>query len=80
MEHFPAAAVLTGDIVSSRRATDADLDDAMQRIASAAADIADDSALTIHQFDRFRGDGWQLFLPSAALALRATLRIVAHLG
>ena len=75
---FTFAAVLTGDIIASRRHEDVEIDIAMQVLAAAAADIATDTKTPVI-FERHRGDGWQVFLPQGNTALRAALRLVARL-
>lgn len=72
------AAVLTGDIRESRAMNEPTLSKVMGMIAEAADDIENDLAFKVH-FDRHRGDGWQVVLPSAQAALRAALRISAAL-
>jgi hypothetical protein len=76
--HHPFAAVLTGDIVKSRGLTDRALSGVMDTLADSVSDIGKD--LGLHAgFARYRGDGWQAFLPEGAPALRAALRLIAAL-
>ena len=74
----PVVAVLTGDIVQSRRHDGAAVDAAMECIGASAvllSDMADGDC----RFTRFRGDGWQIVLRTAKLALRAPLLVIADL-
>ncbi|WP_136443537.1 MarR family transcriptional regulator [Pacificoceanicola onchidii] len=75
------AAVLTGDLVSSRKQDSAMVDRAMTVLHGAVAEFAEDYALPpdAFVFDRYRGDGWQVFLPEGDMALRAALRLIATL-
>ena len=60
----PVVAVLTGDIVQSRRHDGAAVDAAMECIGASAvllSDMADGDC----RFTRFRGDGWQIVLRTA---------------
>lgn len=68
------SAVLTGDFITSTRFDAAALDRAMGLIETI-------SKTTDHQagFLRFRGDGWQIHLPTGGKALYALLRIEAGL-
>lgn len=75
--HHPFAAVLTGDLVGSRD-TPAQLDTAISALGATARDISDDCQIPVY-FDRYRGDGWQMFLPSGQAGLRAALRVIAAL-
>lgn len=66
----PVRSVLTGDLIASTRDPDA-AESAIRALMSAA-----EPAL---RFTRFRGDGWQVLLPSAGDALRAALHLSASL-
>ena len=79
MNNPHASAVLTGDFISSRKASSKALDAAMATLAQVTADLQSDTH-TRAVFDRHRGDGWQIYLSEAAPALRAALRIVAALA
>jgi hypothetical protein len=71
-------AVLTGDLVNSRNADRQKVDATMARLADAALTIgswANYPAL----FTRFRGDGWQMLVGDASLALWAAVHILATL-
>lgn len=74
---FSFAAVLTGDFIGSRRDAGA-LTHAMQVLETVVQDLPDDPHVT-PVFDRYRGDGWQLFLPEGEPGLRVALRITAAL-
>lgn len=71
-------AVLTGDIVASGKIGANDLEAALARISSTAADLSE-MADAETRFTRFRGDGWQVVLRTAQLALRAPLMVLADL-
>lgn len=72
------ATVLTGDLVASRKAGRPEVDAAMQALSDAAADFGRDHGHDL-RFTRFRGDGWQVLVPDANLALEATLFLAARL-
>ncbi len=72
MESF--AAILTGDLVNSTQAPVQTVDATMQRIATTAALIDEDT-----RFTRFRGDGWQIYLRNAGQCLSVCLLILARL-
>ena len=63
--------ILSGDIVDSSDLSAGDLDRTMSALEAAAADIA--SWTDTAGFARRGGDGWQLALAPAPLALRAAL-------
>ncbi|MEL6127411.1 MAG: hypothetical protein AAFR57_13620 [Pseudomonadota bacterium] len=73
-------AVLTGDIVRSRKLGESPVDQIFGILAEAQADIADwpDVSLAL-PITRFRGDGWQLALRSPNHALRVSLYLRASL-
>jgi len=64
-------AVLTGDLIDSTRASRAEVDSSLDRIAKLYG--AD------HGFSRFRGDGWQILLDHPGKGLWAMVRIAAEL-
>jgi len=66
------AAVLTGDLIGSRKAGQLSTNSAIQA-------IADTATLMNAPFERYRGDGWQVLLLHPALALRFTLLCTARL-
>jgi hypothetical protein len=71
-------AVLTGDVVASRKAGTDATDQAFRILSKTASElslIADANT----RFTRFRGDGWQLVLGRAGWVLRACLMITADL-
>ncbi len=78
---FQFAAVLTGDLIKSRKRTNDAVDQAMSVLAAATKDLAHDFNIDPQKviFERFRGDGWQVFLPQGEIALRASLRLIAQL-
>lgn len=73
-------AVINGDLVKSTRLPDVRLDAAFQALETAADEIScwQDPAVST-AFSRNRGDGWQIFLADARLALRASLYLRAAL-
>lgn len=79
LAHYdPIVAVLTGDIVGSRKRADSAVEAAMTRIGKTARDLAT-LADADTRFTRFRGDGWQIVLGRAGWTLRASLIIMADL-
>jgi hypothetical protein len=66
------AAVLTGDLIGSRKAGPQATDRAMEAIAATARMMA-------APFARHRGDGWQVLLTQPELALRFALLVTASL-
>ncbi len=66
------AAVLTGDLIGSRKAGQLATDRAIEAIADTAKFMA-------APFARHRGDGWQVLLTKPELALRFTLLVTARL-
>lgn len=77
----PQIAVLTGDLVDSRRHPANQVDAAMQALRHAADQIAAwQSPPGDTRFTRFRGDGWQLALTVPGLALRAAVVLQGTLG
>lgn len=68
------AAVLTGDLIASTRATVDQVEASMAQIAGLAARIGKTT-----RFTRYRGDGWQLYLDDPGLGLWAMLLIAANL-
>jgi hypothetical protein len=69
---MPDAAVLTGDLISSRKAGPDATERAMSGIAAVAADLS-------APFARHRGDGWQVLLTQPERALRFVLLVTADL-
>jgi hypothetical protein len=72
-------AVLTGDLIRSRRQSASVLDAAMQALAAGAEAMAAWPDGRPARFTRFRGDGWQCLAPAPASALRAALFLRACL-
>jgi hypothetical protein len=73
-------AVITGDLIGASRQPLELTDRAMHAIAAAADEIAGwQSPARSTRFTRFRGDGWQILLTEAHLALRACVVIQARL-
>jgi hypothetical protein len=66
------AAVITGDLIASRKAGHQATERAMESIANAAATLT-------APFVRYRGDGWQVLLIQPELALRFALIVTANL-
>lgn len=71
-------AVLTGDVVASRKAGTDATDQAFRILAKTASELSE-IADADTRFTRFRGDGWQLILGRAGWVLRACLMITADL-
>ncbi len=71
-------AVLTGDLVASQKHDTAEIEAAMGRISATARTLSK-MVNADTRFTRFRGDGWQIVLGRAGLALRAALMIIADL-
>ncbi|MFN3937078.1 MAG: hypothetical protein ACK4KW_05815 [Gemmobacter sp.] len=72
------AAVLTGDIVQSRRHRPETIDRALDSLRDAAEELGREHGFAC-RFTRFRGDGWQVFLPDPRLVLHACLFLTARL-
>ena len=72
------ATILTGDLIGSTRSAPRATAVAMTALAGAADTITSLTG-TGARFTRSRGDGWQLYLPDTAYALRATLLLLARL-
>ncbi len=76
------AAVLTGDLIGSTKAAPSALEQAMDLLAEAAAEVTDWTQRPSRpdaRFTRFRGDGWQMLVAEPGLALRAALVLAARL-
>lgn len=71
-------AVLTGDIVSSRKAPPKALEQAFAILQQAAADFGQHQDLDL-RFTRNRGDGWQVVLTDPSQCFDAILYIIASL-
>ncbi|MCU0903014.1 MAG: hypothetical protein MUE83_03970 [Tabrizicola sp.] len=73
-------AVITGDLIGSTRQPVERIERAMQAIAAASDEIAAwQIPIRPTRFTRFRGDGWQILLTQAQLALRASVVIQGRL-
>ena len=72
------AAVLTGDLIASTQAGPEAVDGAMAVLEGIARHEAQISGLDI-RFDRFRGDGWQMYCSEAARVFRLTVLVLANL-
>lgn len=72
------AAILTGDLISSRKTSPDAVDGALATLAHAAEAFGDRWSEDT-RFTRHRGDGWQVALQDPGLALRAMLYLVARL-
>lgn len=77
-QYAPIVAVLTGDLVASRKHPDDRIAAVMARIAKTAHELSA-MADADSRFTRFRGDGWQIVLGRAGWGLRAALIIIADL-
>lgn len=76
--HSPIVAVLTGDLVRSRKADTSAVERAMHLLSGTANDLTDITGADT-RFTRYRGDGWQLVLGQPGWVLRACLIIIADL-
>jgi len=74
-----SAAVLTGDIVGSLRAGADAVERSMAELARAAGRMAGPDGGAGAAFTRYRGDGWQIVVRPAGLALRVAVALVAAL-
>lgn len=74
MSHASLRAVITGDLVGSTTLPAARAEVALAALAQAAQGWGDDM-----RFTRFRGDGWQVYIPEPADALRRALAMTAAL-
>ena len=72
------AAVLTGDLIGSTQAGLARVDGAMAAIQSVALNEAKLAGADI-RFERFRGDGWQIYSIDPTNVFRLTVLILAKL-
>lgn len=77
-EHAPIIAVLTGDLVKSRKAGSNALERAIGILSDTARHLSDITDADT-RFTRFRGDGWQLVLARPGTVLRACLILMADL-
>lgn len=78
-------AVLTGDLVSSTKASPRTIDRAMEVLSAAATDISgwhltENTAVGPTHFTRYRGDGWQILVSLGRFGLRAALMMYARLA
>jgi len=71
-------AVLTGDLVGSRDFDPKTIDRAMRTLESAATDFGREWGFA-PSFTRFRGDGWQVFVPDPIFVLDLSLYLCACL-
>lgn len=72
-------AILTGDLVGSRQVPSGTVEDAMRLLHQTARDIGAWFGGDESRFTRFRGDGWQIYVPEAGVGLRAALCMIARL-
>lgn len=72
------AAVLTGDLIGSTQAEQESVDAAMDAIRSVAVNEAGLGGADI-RFERFRGDGWQIYSSDTTRVFRLTVRVLASL-
>lgn len=77
-EKAPLFAVLTGDLVASRKASLATIERAMEVLQSATDSLAKSENFN-PRFTRFRGDGWQILLTNPNMVLDAVLYLHASL-
>ena len=77
IEKYPQA-VITGDLIKSRAAETAAVDQTFDILRDAAASFGAAWDLEL-RFTRFRGDGWQIILTKPGLLLDAFLYILASL-
>ncbi|RJS94119.1 hypothetical protein [Salinisphaera sp. Q1T1-3] len=66
-------AVITGDIVKSSALSETEFEAVMQALETAGRAIAAWPGVQKLDYERFRGDGWQLVLAPAVFGLRAAL-------
>jgi hypothetical protein len=78
MTDAPLCAVLTGDLIKSRQAGLAAVDQTFTILEDAASTFGTTWALDL-RFTRFRGDGWQVVLTEPGLLLDATIYFMARL-
>ncbi|WP_425050217.1 hypothetical protein [Psychromarinibacter sp. S121] len=78
MAATPLSAVLTGDLVASRKASRAQAERAMAALSEAARDFGTSRKMDL-RFTRFRGDGWQVYLSDPTYALDAALYLITRL-
>ncbi len=78
MDKARLSAVITGDLIASRKADPAQIKRSMDALQGAAAAL---KLLCGHdlRFTRYRGDGWQVYLNSPSQALTAALLMHATL-
>lgn len=72
-------AVVTGDLIGSRNSEPETVEAAMALLRAVALDIDMWIEGRETRFTRYRGDGWQIHVGEAGLALRAAVCIVARL-
>lgn len=78
MPHSKIYAVLTGDLIRSRKADTAAIAETFDILGDAAATFGTVWDLDV-RFTRYRGDGWQIVLTKPGLLLDAALYIIARL-
>mgnify|MGYP000403896935 CR=1 FL=1 len=78
MDHAPIHTVLTGDLIKSRKAGTAAVDQAFDILSDAATAFGTAWDLNL-RFTRHRGDGWQVVLTKPGLLLDAALYFIARL-
>ena len=78
MQEQPICAVLTGDLIKSRKASTSAVEATLDILRDAAATFGKASGLDL-RFTRYRGDGWQMALTQPAFLLDAALYIIARL-
>ncbi|MEM7242778.1 MAG: hypothetical protein AAF429_11390 [Pseudomonadota bacterium] len=71
------SAVLTGDFVNSRQMSQSQIADAFEQLENTANEINENKAWIV--FERYRGDGWQLFIDQANLSIDLAIAITCAL-
>lgn len=72
------SAVVTGDLIASRKSPASQVDAAMSALADGTKALQETWDIKCH-FTRFRGDGWQIHVPNPNAVLDAAIMLLAHL-
>lgn len=78
MNTHPSVSVLTGDLIQSRTASKAAVDQAFTALQTAAEQFGKGWDIDL-RFTRYRGDGWQVLLCKPGLTLHALIFLRARL-
>ncbi|MDX8353308.1 hypothetical protein [Cognatiyoonia sp. IB215182] len=78
MQKYPICAVLTGDLIKSRKADISTVEATLTILRDAAKRFGKAWDIDL-RFTRYRGDGWQIVLTNPNLLLDAALYIIARL-